>query len=78
MAAPPSAYKDRHFLAVIGDEVSDQRVNVVGQKLTRPSGFSDRPPTGWDRGMHHFPSDGIAFVPPGNNKENLTIPFHSM
>ena len=22
MAAPPSAYKDRHFLAVIGDEVS--------------------------------------------------------
>lgn len=21
MAAPPSAYKDRHFLAVIGDEV---------------------------------------------------------
>ena len=22
MAAPPSAYKDRHFLAVIGDEVT--------------------------------------------------------
>ena len=22
MAAPPSAYKDRHFLAVIGDEVN--------------------------------------------------------
>lgn len=22
MAAPPSAYQDRHFLAVIGDEVS--------------------------------------------------------
>ena len=22
MAAPPSAYKDRHFLAIIGDEVA--------------------------------------------------------
>ena len=28
MAAPPSAYKDRHFLAVIGDEV---RIDHVGQ-----------------------------------------------
>ena len=28
MAAPPSAYKDRHFLAVIGDEVS--RLEPVG------------------------------------------------
>ena len=24
MAAPPSAYQDRHFLAVIGDEVGSQ------------------------------------------------------
>lgn len=28
MAAPPSAYKDRHFLAVIGDEVSRVQIYV--------------------------------------------------
>ena len=26
MAAPPSAYQERHFLAVIGDEVSQETV----------------------------------------------------
>lgn len=29
MAAPPSAYKDRHFLAVIGDEVGIYLPEVI-------------------------------------------------
>lgn len=34
MAAPPSAYKDRHFLAVIGDEVCPGSL-----KDSRPANF---------------------------------------
>ena len=34
MAAPPSAYKDRHFLAVIGDEVRIEAVDHPDQLLT--------------------------------------------
>ena len=31
MAAPPSAYKDRHLLAVIGDEVRVHHRNLIHQ-----------------------------------------------
>lgn len=34
MAAPPSAYKDRHFLAVIGDEVCIDPVGHPNHLLT--------------------------------------------
>ena len=30
MAAPPSAYQDRHFLAVIGDEVGSRFLLTMG------------------------------------------------
>lgn len=60
MAAPQSAYKDRHFLAVIGDEVNcSQAVNSYLNR--RGLGFCDRPVTRWHRRKlyesHLFDSD---------------------
>ena len=53
MAAPPSAYKDRHFLAVIGDEVSMIKISLAEHKLMLLLllGLGDRPLTSWDRSM---------------------------
>lgn len=53
MAAPPSAYQDRHFLAVIGDEVgptSSESYRRIRQ-LTSPIGLGDWSATGRRRSM---------------------------
>lgn len=50
MAAQPSEYKDRHFLAVIGDEVGGHLMSATSA-LILGLGFSDRSTTCWDWGM---------------------------
>ena len=42
MAAPTSAYKDRQFLAVIGDEVEPHFLALFPIILTYISGFGNR------------------------------------
>lgn len=56
MAAPTSTYKDRHFLAVIGDEVCSSPALSM---LVRSShginlGLGDRSTVGWHWGMRRL------------------------
>lgn len=53
MAAPPSAYKDRHFLAVIGDEVGTTTLSRLEKQLRILTclGLCDRLATSWRGSM---------------------------
>ncbi len=52
MAAPASAYKDRQFLAVIGDEVNLPFPPLLSHanQYTPPPGLSNWSALGWHRG----------------------------
>ena len=52
MALPQSAYKDRQFLAVIGDEVNSSSCAFTPTTAdTRPPGLGDRRLARWCRSM---------------------------
>ena len=74
MAAPPSAYKDRHFLAVIGDEVNLPLDYGPYGNVDQCTGFGDGLATRWDWSQSAL----RILLDVLRAEEKLTTPFFSM